>query len=92
MDTTEQMEIRIETVKENADGSADALIHFNAEGLKYLIQYAVIDILREHAKQNPIQQPESEKKVKLPNDTSKRKASTQAGIRRGTRHDTGGGG
>ena len=87
-----EMEIRIETVKENADGSADALVHFNAEGLKYLIQYAVIDILTKYVEQHPIEQPESEKKVKLPNAISKRKASTQTGLRRRSRHDTGGGG
>ena len=77
----EEMEIRIETVKENPDGSADALIHFNAEGLKYLIQHAVIDILTKYVKQNPIEQPESDKKVKLPNAISKRKASTKKTVR-----------
>ena len=82
------MEIKIETVKENPDGSADALVHFNAEGLKYLIQYAVIDILTKYVEQHPIEQPELEKKVKLPNAISKRKASTKAGLRRRTRHDT----
>jgi hypothetical protein len=88
IDTTDEMMIRIEEVKENADGSADAVIHFNAEGLKYLIQHAVIDILTKYVKQNPIVQPESEKKVKKPNAISKRKASTQKGLRRGTRYDT----
>lgn len=88
MDTTSEMEIRIETVKENPDGSADAVIHFNAEGLKYLIQHAVIDILTKYVQQNPIVQPESEKKVKKPNAISKRKASTQKGLHRRTRHDT----
>ena len=82
------MNITVKEIKENADGSADADIHFDAEGLKYLIQYAVLDILTKHVKQHPIEQPESEKKVKLPNAISKRKASTKAGLRRGTRHDT----
>lgn len=82
------MNIRIEEIKENADGSADAVIHFDNEGLKYLIQYAVIDILTKYVEQYPIEQPESEKKVKLPNAISKRKASTKAGVRRRSRHDT----
>lgn len=82
------MKIIIKEVKENADGSADADIHFDNEGLKYLIQYAVLDILTKYAEQHPIEQPESDKKVKLPNAISKRKASTKAGVRRGTRHDT----
>lgn len=73
----EEMEIRIETVKENPDGSADALVHFNAEGLKYLIQHAVIDILTKYVAAHPIEQPDPETKVKLPNAISKRKASTK---------------
>ena len=77
----EEMEIRIETVKENPDGSADALIHFNAEGLKYLIQHAVIDILTKYVAAHPIEQIESEKKVKKPNAPSKRKASTKKTVR-----------
>jgi len=82
------MMVRVEEVKENKDGSADAVIHFDNEGLKYLIQHAVIDILTKYVEQHPIEQPESEKKVKKPNATSKRKASTQKGIRRRSRHDT----
>lgn len=82
------MNIRIEEIKDNPDGSADAVIHFDNEGLKYLIQHAVIDILTKYVEQYPIEQPESEKKVKLPNAISKRKASTKAGVRRRTRHDT----
>ena len=82
------MNITIKEIKENADGSADANITFDAEGLKYLIQYAVLDILTKYVEQHPIEQPETEKKVKLPNAISKRKASTKAGVRRRTRHDT----
>lgn len=82
------MKIVVEEVKENEDGSADAVIHFDNEGLKYLIQYAVIDILTKYVEQHPIEQPESEKKVKLPNAVSKRKASTKKGVQRRTRHDT----
>jgi hypothetical protein len=85
------MNIVIKEIQENADGSADADIHFDAEGLKYLIQYAVLDILRKQVQQSPIEQPESEKKVKLSNAISKRKASTKAGVQRRARHDTGGG-
>jgi len=81
---TEEMEIKIETVKENPDGSADAVVHFNAEGLKYLIQHAVIDILTKYVEQNPIEQPDTETKVKLPNGTSKRKASTKKTVPTGS--------
>ena len=72
------MRITVEEVKENEDGSADAVINFDNEGLKYLIQYAVIDILTKWAEQRPIEQPTPTKKVKIPHAISKRKGSSKA--------------
>jgi hypothetical protein len=54
------MNIQVITVKENVDGSADCNIRFDAEGLKFMIQYTVISILTEYAKQNPIPQPDED--------------------------------
>jgi hypothetical protein len=45
------MDIRIEIVKENEDGSADALVHFDKEGLAMLVQAGIIDILRKYIDQ-----------------------------------------
>ena len=45
------MNIRIEIVKENEDGSADALIHFDKEGLGMLVEAGVISILRKYIDQ-----------------------------------------
>jgi len=45
------MQIQIEIVKENKDGSADALVHFDAEGLGILVEAGVISILREYIAQ-----------------------------------------
>ena len=67
------MKITVQEVKENEDGSADAVINFDNEGLKYLLQYAVIDILTKWAEQYPIDPPDSEKKVKLDDAIRKRK-------------------
>jgi hypothetical protein len=39
------MKIQVEVVKENEDGSADALVHFDKEGLEILVQYGIIAIL-----------------------------------------------
>jgi hypothetical protein len=50
------MDIKIEIVKENEDGSADALVHFDKEGLGMLVEAGVISILRQYIDQ--------EKKVK----------------------------
>lgn len=52
------MKITVETVSENKDGSVNVNIDFDDEGLKYLVQHAVIDILTKYAEQNPIKQPD----------------------------------
>jgi hypothetical protein len=69
------MNIQVITVKENADGSADCNIKFDAEGLKFMIQYTVISILTEYAKQNPIPQPD-EDDVNAPAKPKARKRNT----------------
>ena len=45
------MNIQIEIVKENEDGSADALVHFDKEGLGILVEAGIISILRDYIKQ-----------------------------------------
>jgi hypothetical protein len=45
------MNIRIEIVKENEDGSADALVHFDKEGLGVLVEAGIINILRQYIDQ-----------------------------------------
>ena len=53
------MNIQIEIVKENKDGSADALVHFDKKGLEMLVEAGVISILRQY-----IEQQKTEKKGK----------------------------
>jgi len=45
------MQIQIEIVKENEDGSADAKVHFDAEGLSMLVEAGIISILRQYIDQ-----------------------------------------
>ena len=45
------MNIKIEIIKENKDGSADALVHFDAEGLGILVEAGIISILRQYIEQ-----------------------------------------
>ena len=59
------MNIQIEIVKEHKDGSADALVHFDAEGLGVLVEAGVINVLRQY-----IEQQKKEKK----NDKKRQKA------------------
>jgi hypothetical protein len=45
------MNIQVEIVKENKDGSADAMVHFDAEGLGILVEAGIISILRQYIDQ-----------------------------------------
>ena len=45
------MNIQVEIVKEHKDGSADALVHFDAEGLGILVEAGIISILRQYIDQ-----------------------------------------
>jgi hypothetical protein len=45
------MQIKIEIIKENDDGSADAKVHFDAEGLGVLVEAGIISILRQYIDQ-----------------------------------------
>lgn len=45
------MNIQIEIIKENDDGSADAKVHFDAEGLGILVEAGIISILRQYIDQ-----------------------------------------
>ena len=45
------MNIQIQIVKEHKDGSADALVHFDKEGLGILVEEGVISILRQYIEQ-----------------------------------------
>jgi hypothetical protein len=63
------MDIRVEIVKENEDGSADALVHFDKDGLAILVQYGVIAMLKQAIEELPVKtytggKPHKVKKVK----------------------------
>ena len=45
------MKIQIEVVKENKDGSADAVVHFDKEGLAVLVEAGVLSILQQYIDQ-----------------------------------------
>ena len=71
------MNIQVITVKENDDGSADCNIRFDAEGLKFMIQFSVISILTEYSKQNPIPQPDEDANAPVKRQASKRNKSSK---------------
>ena len=50
------MQIQIKIVKENEDGSADAMVHFDSEGLALLVESGILSILRQYIDQQLFQQ------------------------------------
>ena len=46
------MNIKIEIIKENEDGSADAMVNFDKEGLEFLVQEGLISVLEQAIKHN----------------------------------------
>lgn len=45
------MNIQIEVTKEYEDGSADAVVHFDKEGLSILVEAGVLSILKQYIEQ-----------------------------------------
>jgi hypothetical protein len=46
------VEIKLRIIKENKDGSANAEVDFDKEGLEFLVQEGIIHILEAYIKQN----------------------------------------
>lgn len=46
------MEIKLRVIKENKDGSANASVDFDREGLEFLVQEGLLRVLEDYIKQN----------------------------------------
>jgi hypothetical protein len=68
------MEITVKVIKEHEDGSADAVVHFDTEGLELLIQEGMLSILKEYIEQNKNAQEGKKLREKLAKKTKKQKA------------------
>ena len=62
------MNITVESIKENEDGSADCIIHIDAEGKDFLIRYAIIAALTESIELGKIATPPD---AEIPQDNNK---------------------
>ena len=71
------MEIKLKIVKENADGSANAMIDFDKEGLEFLVQEGIIHILEDYIKQNKNAQEGQKLREKLEKKAKKQKAQDE---------------
>ena len=46
------MDIKVECLRENKDGSADVLVHLDKEGLGFLVQEGLLAVIKQFIKQN----------------------------------------
>ena len=46
------MNIELKIINENEDGSANAMVDFDKEGLEFLVQEGLLSILEQYIKQN----------------------------------------
>lgn len=78
------MLIELKVIKENTDGSADAVVTFNKEGMEFLIQEGMISILKQYIEQ---EKAKRECKPKPSGRKSLRtKGDTDVGLHSGKQH------
>jgi hypothetical protein len=58
------MNITVEIIKENADGSADAKVNFDKEGLSCLVQWGLIGLLTKGLNEYAVRPEEADLPVK----------------------------
>ena len=46
------MEITVKVIKENKDGSANASVDFDKEGLEFLVQEGLLSVIQQYIEQN----------------------------------------
>ena len=46
------MNITLKIIKENKDGSADASVNFDKEGLEFLVQEGLLSVMEQYLKQD----------------------------------------
>jgi hypothetical protein len=46
------MEIIVKIIKENKDGSANATVDFDKEGLEFLVQEGLLSVMQQYIEQN----------------------------------------
>jgi hypothetical protein len=46
------MDIKVKIIKENKDGSANAMVDFDAEGLEFLVQEGLLSLIQQYIAEN----------------------------------------
>lgn len=66
------MEIKLRIIEENKDGSANASVDFDKEGLEFLVQEGILHILEAYIKQNKNAQAGQKLRKKLEKKAKKK--------------------
>ena len=66
------MEIIVKVIKENKDGSANAMVDFDKEGLEFLVQEGLLSVIQQYIKQNENAQQGAKLRKKLATKTTKK--------------------
>jgi hypothetical protein len=67
------MKIEVKVIKEHEDGSADAMINFDTEGMELLIQEGMLSILGQYIEQNKNAQEGKKLRDKIAKEAKKSK-------------------
>ena len=74
--TEEAVQISVKIIKENEDGSADAQVKFNKEGLETLVQWGLVSMLTAAVDAyKPVSEKASKASVKRTRTVTKKKVS-----------------
>ena len=71
------MEIKLKIVKENKDGSANAVVDFDKEGLEFLVQEGLLRVLEAYIEQNKNAQEGKKLRERLEKKAKKQKAQDE---------------
>jgi hypothetical protein len=71
------MKIELKIINENEDGSANATVDFDKEGLEFLVQEGLLSILEQYIKQNKNAQEGQKLREKLEKKAKKQKAKDE---------------
>jgi hypothetical protein len=71
------MNITLKIIKENKDGSANAMVDFDKEGLEFLVQEGLMSVMEQYVKQNENAQEGQKLREKLEKKAKKQKAEDE---------------
>ena len=60
------MKINVEIIKENADGSANAMVEFDKQGLETLVQWGLVSLLTKAIDEYKVRPDEAEVSIQPP--------------------------